>query len=96
MTATGDGKGLKMTYEKGVYKFHCKSQENCYWQTEEYQLQINREAHMMMTVPSSLVGNCNCEMDSVPCGCKHPVPADECEQCADGFWGPNDTGCKSK
>jgi len=94
MTATGDGKSLIMTHQRGVYKLHCKSQENCYWQTEEYQLEISRKYHIMISAPSSLIENCNCKLDSVPCGCKDTVPIDECEQCADGFWGPTDTGCR--
>ena len=96
MTATGDGKNLIMTYEKSVYSFRCDGQNDCYWQTEEHQLDISRRWHIMMTIPSSLVENCNCQLDARPCGCKDPVPNVDCEECVDGYWRTTDTGCKSK
>ena len=58
ITTTADGKGLLMTYIKGVYDFHCTSANECYWQKKNYELQISRQNHIFLTVPSSLVEDC--------------------------------------
>ena len=58
MTPTADGKGLLMTFEKGVYGFQCTSANNCYWTKKDYELQISRTDHLFLTVPSSLVEDC--------------------------------------
>ena len=100
MTTTSDGKGLIMTYEKAVYSFHCKSQTNCFWTKEETQLQISRKYHMMLTIPSTLVENCDCELDdNGNCKCPAGVTGEECDICQLGYWGLNHDGknrCKSK
>ena len=85
-----------MTQSHDVYSFHCKNKKKCYWKTEDYQLKIRRNNHVMLTVPSSLVSNCGCEVNATPCGCKDPVPIDKCTQCQDGFWRLNENGCQSK
>ena len=100
MAPTGDGKQLIMTYEKGVYSFHCDTPNQCYWNTENHELGISRERHIMMTVPTSLVENCGCELDSTgDCKCPATVTGQECDRCQDGYWGLNKTGvmgCSSK
>ena len=58
MTPMADGKGLLMTYEKGVYSFQCTSANDCYWTKKDYELQIYRRSHLFLTVPSSLVEDC--------------------------------------
>ena len=80
MSPTTNRKGLIMTYEKTVYSFHCENKKICYWSTEDYELKISRHNHVMMTVPSSLVSNCECHVDATPCGCKDPVPIDKCDE----------------
>merc|ERR1719510_953351 len=95
MSPTPNKKGLIMTYRHGVYSFHCETKTQCYWAPETYRLQVRRSNHVMMAVPSSLVANCGCEVDATPCGCKDPVPLDDCKQCRDGFWGLDEKGCKN-
>ena len=58
MSQTRDEKGLIMTYEKGVYFFHCDSATQCYWKKKKFTLKINRVRHIMLTVPSTLVEKC--------------------------------------
>ena len=58
ITTTADGKGLLMTYNKGVYGFHFNSTNDCYWTKKDYELQISRRDHLFLTVPSSLVEDC--------------------------------------
>ena len=101
MAPTGDGKQLIMTYEKGVYSFHCDTPNQCYWNTENHELQIERDnGHIMMTVPTSLVENCGCELNSTgDCKCPAGVTGQECDRCQDGYWGLNKNGvmgCSSK
>lgn len=100
MTPTGDGKSLVMTYQRGIYSFHCKSRTNCYWNTTEYELEISREAHIMMTIPSSLVENCDCELNfNENCRCGTGIIGDDCDQCKDGYWGfdqEDHIGCESE
>ena len=86
MTRTGDGKGLLMSYKKKVYSFHCTSQNNCFWQEENYELQIYRTYHLFLTVPSSLVEDC-CHPDEIwkngsctACPPRH-IPDDDQNNC---------------
>lgn len=58
MTTTGDGNGLLMSYKKKVYSFHCTSPNNCFWQEEKYELQISRNRHLFLTVPSAVIEEC--------------------------------------
>ena len=94
----GHGKGLLMTFKEYVYSFHCDNANQCYWRPEDIRLEFSKDVHIMISVPSSFIDqkDCDCEKDSTPCGCKYPVPIHECNQCADGFWGLTDIGCKSK
>ena len=87
-----------MSHEEKVYIFHCDTVDQCYWRTDNYRLQIERRNHIMLTIPSSLIDteNCDCKLDSTACGCKHPVPLDKCQECADGYWRLNENGCESK
>ena len=90
---TGDEKQLIMTYERGVYSFHCDTPNQCYWNTENQELGSPRADHIMMTVPTSLVENCGCELDSSGnCKCPAAVTDQECDRCQDGYWGLNKTG----
>ena len=100
MTPTGDGSGMIMTYEDKIYSFKCESQTNCYWNTEKTSLEISRERHIMLTIPSSLVENCDCELTSSgDCRCPAGVIGDACDRCKDGYWGldpDGSLGCKSE
>ena len=100
MTSIDGDKGLLMTFDKGVYSFQCITRTQCFWNTEEYELNINRDfGHIMMLVPTSLIGeqsNCGCELDATHCGCKDPVPINQCKECAEGFYRLTDSGCRSK
>ena len=58
ITATGKGDGLIMTYKRGIYKFRCDSTNSCYFEKEDNELQIERDTHIFMTVPTSLVKEC--------------------------------------
>lgn len=62
MSQIGDGNELLMTYEKQIYSFHCddsgpESSTQCFWSNND-QLQVERQYHVMMTVPSSIVEDC--------------------------------------
>ena len=59
MSPSAGNKGLLMTYFNDVYSFYCESNIQCYWKVEEYELKIKRRAYVMITVPSSLVKDCN-------------------------------------
>ena len=100
ISPTGDKNGLLLTYEKGVYSFHCDTPSQCYWRTEPNNLKIERTVHLMMTVPSSLLEQCNCELNSNgDCKCPIGVDGPECSKCTKGFWSLNQNekiGCKSK
>ena len=101
MSPSGDGKQLIMTYDKGVYSFQCDTPNQCYWNTENHELGISRfDGHIMMTVPTSLVENCGCELNSTgDCKCPAAVTGQECDRCKDGYWGLNKNGvmgCSSK
>merc|ERR1712066_985156 len=88
MASTGDGKQLIMTYEKGVYSFHCDTSNQCYWNTVNHELGISRQEHIMMTIPTSLVEHCGCELDSTgDCKCPAAVTGQKCDRCKDGYWG---------
>ena len=100
MSPTPDGKGLHMTYEENVFSFHCQSKTQCNWVKERYELQISRRNHIMMNVPSSLLENCKCELDSSgDCRCKPGVTGPKCDRCQAGYWGLNfqdQSGCQSE
>ena len=100
MTTTGNGRGLVMTHETGLYSFHCKSQTNCFWVREETELKISRSDHIMLTVPSTLVDNCDCDLDtSGNCKCPAGVTGDDCDRCKESYWGldlDGENGCKRK
>ena len=97
MTTTANGRGLIISYEQGIYSFECKSQQNCFWTKEEIELQISRRSHMMITVPSTLVDNCDCDLDTNGnCRCPAGVTGGECGHCKKGYWGLDANGCKSK
>ena len=98
-TATGEGNQLIMNFRKSVYYFQCDNINECYWtKNEEYQLKIGRERHLMITVASSIVENCDCELDITgDCKCKVGLTGDDCDRCKDGYWGlDKDMTCKSK
>ena len=100
MASAGNEKELLMTYDYGIYSFQCKSQVNCYWTEMEHELRINRLNHLMLTVPISLVENCDCDLDSTgDCKCPAGVIGKECDRCRPGYWGFNqdgNPGCKSE
>ena len=100
ITPTGDGKGLLMTYHKAIYSFKCKSKTNCQWIKKESELEIEREDHIMLSVPASLVDSCGCQLNSTgACNCPAGVIGDTCDRCKQGYWGlhQNDSlGCKSE
>ena len=100
MTTTGNGKGLLMTYENEIYSFNCDSQTTCFWIQEEIELKKYRRDHLMITVPASLVDNCDCQLNSDGvCRCPTGVTGEACDQCKQGYWGlqQNDSlACKSK
>ena len=98
ISPTPDGKGLHMTFEKNVYSFHCQSKTQCNWVTEKYELQTSRRYHLMITVPSVLLENCGCELNSSgDCKCKPGITGPRCDRCKPGYWGLTDeNGCKSE
>ena len=96
ISSIDSGKGLLMIFSHGVYSFQCIPQSQCFWKTEEYELQFGGIYHVMMSVPTSLISNCECELDATQCGCKDPVPIKECKECADGFFGLTNSGCICK
>ena len=100
MTPTGNGRGMIMSYQDKIFSFHCESRTNCYWNTKETRLDIRRTWHIMLTVPSTLVENCDCEVNSNGnCRCPAGVIGNACDRCKDGYWGldpDGSLGCKSK
>ena len=54
----------------------------------------------MLTVPTSLVENCDCEQNSNgDCKCPGGAIGDACDRCKDGYWGldlDGSLGCKSE
>ena len=100
ISPTGDKNGLLLTYEKGVYSFHCDTPSQCYWRTEPYNLEISRRFHISLTVSSSLLDQCNCELNSNG-DCEYLIGVDGLNSsiCVEGFWGLNQNdkiSCKSK
>ena len=83
MSPTPDRMGLLMTHFEGVYSFHCRSQNSCYWKIEDYTLKIKRKGHIMISLPIP---------EPILHGCKYPET--NCTQCADGYWNLTDNGCK--
>ena len=63
MSPTGDGKGLLMSYDRGVYSFFCQTANNCFWKEENYQLKTSRTKHLMMTIPSHFMEDCDLESE---------------------------------
>ena len=100
MATTGNGRGLIISHDKELYSFKCKSQQNCFWTKEETELQISRDDHMMITVPSTLVDNCDCDLDTNGnCKCPAGTTGEQCKQCKKGYWALDANGensCKSK
>ena len=100
MTTTGNGKGLLMTYLTKIYSFDCDSPTTCFWIEEETKLKIGRDFHLMLTVPTSVVEDCDCQLNSDGvCRCPTGVTGEACDQCKLGYWGlqQNDSlECKSK
>ena len=59
MTTTGAGDGLKITYQKGIYKFKCVSSDSCFFEKDGgNELKISRLWHIQLAVPASLVKDC--------------------------------------
>ena len=58
MTSTEDGRGLKMTHLKQIYKFNCASANDCYFVKDVSELEISRKYHILLKVPASLVNEC--------------------------------------
>ena len=100
MTTTGNGKGLLMTHEDKIYSFDCDSATSCFWTEKETKLKISREDHLMFTVPTSVVDDCDCQLNSLKeCKCPPGVIADGCDRCKDDYWGldvAKSIGCKSE
>ena len=59
MTTTRNGDGLLLTHRKAILKLDCTSTTSCLWKKEPNSLQVHRFHHLMFTVPSSLLENCN-------------------------------------
>jgi len=59
MTTTPNGDGVLLTYEKDIFKLDCTSTTSCIWKKEPNSLQISRYSHLMFTLPSKLLENCN-------------------------------------
>jgi len=56
---TLDGKGLLMAHYHDIYKWQCKSVENCFWTYEDgYKPKIGRKGGIFLTAPNSLVKDC--------------------------------------
>ena len=64
MTTTENKNQLLMTYEKGIYSFHCRSSDDCYWERKTNELQISRGSHVMVKVPASMVEKCESFMST--------------------------------
>ena len=59
MTTTQDGDGVLLTHMKDIFKLDCTNTTSCLWRKEPNNLKINRNWHLMFTVPSTLLENCN-------------------------------------
>ena len=59
MTTTQTGDGVLLTYENDIFKLECTSTTSCLWKKEPNNLKIFRQHHLMFTVPSKLLKNCN-------------------------------------
>ena len=59
MTTTQNGDGVLLTHQKDIFKLDCTSHTSCIWKKESNSLQINRKRHLMFTVPSTILENCN-------------------------------------
>ena len=58
ITTTANGDELIMTYEKSIYRFKCVSSNSCFFEKNDDKLKIEREDHVLLTVPASLVEDC--------------------------------------
>jgi len=59
ITTTRNGDGLLLTHRKAILKLDCTSTTSCLWKKEPNSLQVHRYHHLMFTVPSTLLENCN-------------------------------------
>merc|ERR1712086_534768 len=59
MTPTQNGDGVLLTSGYDIFKLDCTSTTSCLWKKEPNSLKIYREDHLMFTVPSKLLENCN-------------------------------------
>merc|ERR1712008_129272 len=59
MTPTQNGDGVLLTSENDIFKLDCTSTTSCLWKKEPNSLKIYRRHHLMFTVPSKLLENCN-------------------------------------
>merc|ERR1712228_58124 len=51
--------GLLMTDESKVFRFRCNTSSDCSWKIEPWELKYKRWGHLMMTIPSSTLEQCN-------------------------------------
>ena len=58
MTPSADGKGLLLSYGKYIESFKCTSQESCSFEPTDIIPRMERNGHIMLTVPSSLLSDC--------------------------------------
>ena len=58
MTTTATGNGLIMTYREGIYRFKCASSDSCFFEKDDHDLIIEKQAHILITVPATLVEDC--------------------------------------
>jgi len=59
MTTTQNGDSVLLTYGKDIFKLYCTNTTSCLWKKESNSLQIYRQWHLIFTVPSTLLENCN-------------------------------------
>jgi len=59
MTPTQNGDGVLLTSGYDIFKLDCTSTTSCLWKKEPNSLKIYRRHHLMFTVPSKLLENCN-------------------------------------
>jgi len=59
MTPTQNGDGVLLTHRENIFKLDCTNTTSCLWKKEPNSLQIVRINHLMFTVPSKLLENCN-------------------------------------
>ncbi len=59
MTQTQNGDGVLLTDEIDIFKLDCTNTTSCLWKKQPNNLQIYRNHHLMFTVPSKFLENCN-------------------------------------